>query len=337
MGEHLVAMIDGSAVGFALAKKVGDAVALDKVWNGKTADFPTFTDALQHFLHNNGLRPIDYRLGLAVAGVPRGDIISLANCRWFISVSGLRAFLRTEPLVLNDFAATAWSLTALDRNVLTPIGGLPARPIGPRSTYLVLGAGCGLGMATLHVTAGGEVVILDSEGGHSSFAPQNPAEEAMLPHLRRQFSHVSYERLLSDAGLQNIYRAIAARDGKQVSVPDAATICASAKHRSDPIASETLKIFASTLGSFAGSVALTLGSWDGVFLTGDMMRDLHPLLAEGEFRRSFTAKGRFSKALLNVPTVLVNCTDSRLLGAAAALLAKEPQSQDGWPMKAVAG
>jgi hypothetical protein len=35
-----------------------------------------------------------------------------------------------------------------------------------------------------------------------------------------------------------------------------------------------------------------------------------------------------AKALINVPTVLVTCSETRLLGAAAALLATEAPQQD---------
>jgi glucokinase len=315
-------MIDGERVGFAVARK-GLSLSLDKVWNGKTIDYPTFIDALQFYLRTHELQPRDYGFAVAVAGVPRGDIISLANCRWFVSVSGLRAFLRSEPLILNDFAATAWSLTALDRSKLMTIGTRPPRTITPGSTFLVVGTGCGLGVATLHITASGEVVVLESEGGHSSFAPQNAADDSIMPYLRRQFGgHVSYERILSEPGLQNVYRAFAAIEGKTVTAPPAAAILTAGRQRSDPIASETLKCFAGTLGSFIGSTTLTVGAWDGVFLTGSMLHELVTNLAHGEFRTALSAKGRLGKVLENVPVAFVNYSDSQLLGAAAALLTK---------------
>jgi glucokinase len=325
--QYLIAMIDGETVGFAIAQQ-NSSLTLDKVWSGKTAEYPTFIDALQHYLKLNNLQPRDYAFAVAVAGVPRGDIISLANCRWFVSVSGLRAFLRSEPLILNDFAATAWSLTALDRNRLVAVGSRAPRPIAPGSTFLIVGTGCGLGVATLHIRPSGEVVVLESEGGHSSFAPQNAVEEAILPHLRRQFGHVSYERIISESGLQNVYRALAARDGKSNSVPEPQTILAAARQRGDPLAVETLKIFNGALGAFIGSTTMTVGAWDGVFLTGTMLHELLPALSMGDFRTQLTSKGRMSKLVENVPVAFVNYGETRLLGAAAALIARENQVPD---------
>ena len=113
MTARMVCLIDGDNVAFAM---VGDAGELkpNSVRQFRTSDFPTFTDALQNYTRANQIETGALPLGLAVAGVARGDIISLANCRWYISVSGIRAFLGHAPLILNDFAATAWSLAALD-------------------------------------------------------------------------------------------------------------------------------------------------------------------------------------------------------------------------------
>jgi glucokinase len=320
--HYLVAMIDGESVGFALAQKT-TSLHLDKIWHGKTADYPTFIDALQFYLKEHGLQPRQYECAVAVAGVPRGDVISLANCRWYVSIRGLSAFLRSEPIVLNDFAATAWSLTALDRSKLLPVGSQPPRPIQPGATFQVVGTGCGLGVATLHITRRGEVVVIESEGGHSSFAPQNELEEEILPHLRRQFGHVSYERIVSEPGLENVYRALAARAGKSGPAPTAAAIKVAARQRTDPLAVDTIKIFANALGSFIGTTTMTLGAWDGVFLTGEMLQEMLPALNAIDFRARMTAKGRLSKLLAEVPVAMVNYSETRLLGAAAALASRQ--------------
>lgn len=321
MGEYLIAMIDGETVGFAVAQKSA-SLTLDKIWSGKTAEYPTFIDALQHYLRTNSLQPREYPFAVAVAGVPRGDIISLANCRWFVSVSGLRAFLRSEPLILNDFAATAWSMTAIDRSRLVAVGSRAPKSIQPGSTFLIVGTGCGLGVATLHIRPSGEVVVLESEGGHSSFAPQNETDDIVLSHLRRQFGHVSYERIISEPGLQNIYRALAARAGRNGPVPEPGAIQAAARQRNDPLAVETVKLFTGALGAFIGSTLMTVGCWDGVFLTGEMLHEMLPAIGMGEFRNQLTSKGRMSKLVENVPVAFVNYNETRLLGAAAALIAR---------------
>jgi len=318
MANGLIAMIDGASVGFAVARP-GPGVALDHVWHGSTADQPTFICALQHYLKTHDLGTGDASFALAVAGVPRGDVISLANSKWFVSVSGLRAFLRTDPLILNDYAATAWALTALDRAAISPIGNLPAQPIRAGGTYLVLGTGSGLGMATLHMTVGGDVVVMDSEGGHASYAPQTAEDDLFLARLRAEHGHVSFERMLSGDALKAIYKAVR-EPGSTAPAPTLDVLLMAARHRSDPAAVKTMEIFARTLAAFAGNACLTVGAWDGVFLVGDLLRNIAPFLTEQSFRRHFAAKGRLSKPLQAVPTALVTAAEAPLLGAAAALM-----------------
>lgn len=325
MGQNLIALIDGENVGFAVAEKAPN-LQLTKVWNGKTADYPTFIDALQFYLKAEDLQPREYGFALAVAGVARGDIISLANCRWYISVSGLRSFIRSEPLVINDTAASAWSLTAIDRSRLMSVGSRPPQAVAPNTTFLVVDTSCGMGLAALHVTRENQFVVIEGEGGHGSFAPQNALDDEILAHLRQQFGHVSYERVVSRAGLQNIYRALAAKEGSTGPVPESTAILSAARQRSDRIAVDTMKVFIDGLGSFAGSSTLALGAWDGVFLVGEMLHDLVPTMAHSEFRSRFTGKGRLSKLLERVPIAYVNYKEARLLGAAAALLAREEEA-----------
>ena len=88
----------------------------------KTGDFPTFTDALQSYTRELQLSTAGLPLGLAVAGVTGGDVVTLANCRWYISVSGLKSFLANPPVLINDFSAIAWSLAGVDVSRLKRIG-----------------------------------------------------------------------------------------------------------------------------------------------------------------------------------------------------------------------
>jgi glucokinase len=70
-------------------------------------------------------------------------------------------------------------------------------------------------------------------------------------------------------------------------------------------------------GAIAGDLALTLGAWDGVFLTGGLVPKMLGELRTSSFRRRFEAKGRFSGAMAAVPTVAVLHPHAGLLGAAA--------------------
>ncbi|MDB5690939.1 MAG: glucokinase [Alphaproteobacteria bacterium] len=324
MTTPVVCVIDGDNVAFAIVRE-GAELRLDSVRQFKTTEFPTFTDALQTYTRASQIETGDLPLGLAVAGVARGDVISLANCRWYISVSGLRSYLGHDPLILNDFAATAWSLASLDPRKLKPLGLLPPRALAPGRIFLVIGTGSGLGMAMLVIRADGSAVVLESEGGHSSFAPQSERDDRLLASLRKKLGgHVSCERLISNQGLQNIHSWLIEQGGRFGSTPPADQIV-SAALRGDPMAKEAADIFAGALGSFAGSAVLTAGAWDGVFLVGTMLRQMLPLLEGAAFRNGFAAKGRMRKALEKVPISFADSDNAGLAGAATALLAKEKQ------------
>ena len=322
MTARMVCVIDGDNVAFAM---VGDAGELkpNSVRQSKTSDYPTFTDALQNYTRAHQVETGALPLGLAVAGVARGDTISLANCRWYISVSGIRAFLGYDPMIINDFAATAWSLAALDARQMKAVGPVLPRPVAPGRTFLVVGTGPGLGMATLIIRGDGSAVVLESEGGHGSFAPQSDRDDRLLAYLRRRCgSHVSYERLVSNAGLQNIYSWLTDQSGRS-GTPPAADQIISAALRGDSQAKETAEIFAAALGAFAGNCVLTAGAWDGVLLVSPVLRQLLPLLDGPAYRNGFVSKGRMRKALEGVPTSFADTENAPLAGAAAALMAKE--------------
>ncbi|PSJ39628.1 glucokinase [Sphingomonas deserti] len=320
--QQLVAAIDGDNVAFALTQGK-ERVRIEEVRRFPTSAFPTFTDALQSYTKGAGFRPDGSGFCLAVAGVSRGDVITLPNCRWFVSVSGLKAFLRTEPLIINDFAATAWAVPSADTTQLVRIGAVPAKPARPGGTYLIVGTGSGLGMAILSVREDGRIIVIESEGGHASFAPQNAEDEALLTALRKRFGHVSFERVLSRPGLENIYSILAEQSGRPVSDPPASSrIIASAASCTDPLAARAAKLFAAILGNFVGNAVLTCGAWDGVFLVEPMLGEMLPILNTGAFRSQFATKGRMSRALERVPTVWLSNDTATLAGAAAALQAR---------------
>ncbi|WP_162806663.1 glucokinase [Sphingosinicella terrae] len=324
---QLVCAIDGENVSFGLISD-GDGRRLDAVRQFKTSEFPTFTDALQAYTRENRLSSAGLPLGLAVAGVTGGDVISLANCRWYISVSGLRAFLARDPLLINDFEAIAWSLAHVDTSRLTRIGVLPPKAPAPGRRFLVVGTGPGLGMATLSIGDDGAVTVIPGEGGHSSFAPQNAREDALLAKLRGRHGHVSFERLLASFGLQFIYANLMESKGRAGEPPAAETIIAAAV-RGDALAAEAVEQFNAVLGSFVGNMVLCTGAFDGVFLVSPMLRGLVPLLDRGGFRSALTAKGRMKKALELVPVSFAADDNARLHGVAAAMRARHDFATPG--------
>ena len=320
MQPNLVGAIDGETVSFALVK--GEDTRLQAVREYKIEQFPTFTDALQSYTREHQLSTAGLPIGLAVAGVTRGDTISLPNCRWYLSVSGIRSFVAHEPLVLNDFESIAWSLAGLAPGRLKPVGSVAPRAVEPGRTYLVVGTGPGLGTAVLAIGTDGMPRVFAGEGGHSSFAPQNREEDELLAALRARHGHVSFERLLANFGLQNIHAFVGERQGRTVEPPPAEAIVAAAQ-RADAQARAAVDLFASILGTFVGNAVLTTGTFDGVFLVSPLLGQMLPFLGDGRFRTAFLAKGRMRKSLETVPIAFADQHQARLEGVAVALRARQ--------------
>ena len=53
-----------------------------------------------------------------------------------------------------------------------------------------------------------------SEGGHCSFSPNDEIGDELLSFMRKQYGHVSWERVLSGMGIKNLYNFFRQRSGQ---------------------------------------------------------------------------------------------------------------------------
>jgi glucokinase len=309
-GVGLVADIGRVSVRFGLSGG-GAGLAPRDVHNFHTADHPTFTSALTTYLKQVGLENYALPSALAIAGAVRGDVVNMTGSRWYISLSGVEAVLRARPRAINECAANALALTQLAESAFLPLPGPRSKPVRPGGTFLIVGAGTGLGVAGL-VSAGDRLVPVQSEGGHMSFPVTTENEAKVAAHLARRAAIASNEALISAPGLVAIYEALS---GGPAPAPEIIT----RDSARDPYAAATLATFIGALGAMIGDLVLAFGAWDGVYLTGAIARALHHKLADPALRTRMTAKRAFSRMLGDVPIAIVNRNDLELLGAAAAL------------------
>lgn len=318
----LVADIGGTHARFALAD-AGRAAPLlmDSVRTLGVADFPSVVAAAQHYLR--GLPASPAALGqavFAVAGRVEGDFARITNHPWTISRPGIAQALRLPgPAVqlVNDFTAQAMATLLLSGPDLALVGEVPLPPAGgAERTYGVIGPGTGLGVSALLVRDG-QVHPLETEGGHVNFAASTAEEAAIWSLLAEEFGRVSNERLLSGRGLCNIHRALRKLGGEPQPAPTEPRDITAGAAAGDATCLRAIEIFCEVFGNVAGDLVLTLGSWDGVFLTGGLVPKLLGFLQGPAFRRRFEAKGRFSGAMARVPVLAVMHPQAGLLGATA--------------------
>jgi len=276
--------------------------------------FPHFVDALRAFLGRSGVDPLPRAAAIAVAGPVTAGAAALTNRNWRTSEADLTKFGFDRVLLLNDFAALAFAAGHLAANEVATIGpelpGLKDEPIS------ILGAGTGFG-ASLLARSRGRSIAVATEGGHMAFAPADVLETEMLGILRKQFGHVSVERILSGPGLENLYKALAQISGRKASAVHAAEITERAQ-RGDPECREAIDRFCAIYGAVAGDFALAHGARGGVFLAGGIARKVKTMLAQSTFRARFEDKGRLSPYVKAIPTRLILAEDVTFLGAARA-------------------
>ena len=254
----------------------------------------------------------------AVATPITGDRVAFTNSAWSFSRRAAERALALDHLaVLNDFEALALSLPGLQGAQLRAVGAV-APAADDAGTRAVIGPGTGLGVAGL-VNAHGRWIAVPGEGGHMTLAAGDDFDSAVIAAARREFRHVSAERLLSGLGLPVLRRAVAAALGMQAPEASAEQIVAAAVAGDDALAVRTVEQFCALLGSFAGDVALVLGARGGVYVGGGIVPRLGAVFDRSPFRARFEAKGRFESYLRAIPTALVVDTLAALAGAANAL------------------
>jgi glucokinase len=245
--------------------------------------------------------------------------VQLTNSAWSFSARALSESQDFEHLhVINDFEAVGHAVGALRAGDLNPIG--PQRLALPLNLGFcaIVGVGRGLGVGGVVANAGA-FTVLATEGGHASFAPTNERGIELLRWLRRKYGRVSAERVLSGAGLANVYMALCEVEGLHVAELSASEITTRAANGSDANCAEAVGQFCELLGSFAGDLALTLGAWQGVLISGAMLQHFDRPTLERRVRSGFEYKGRFTPAMRSVPVETISHPHVELLGAARLL------------------
>jgi glucokinase len=291
----------------------------------RTRTFPSIQyDGLEQII-DQFLDP-DERIAAAtfgVAGPVVGGAAMATNLPWKINERSLKKQLSiTTVALINDLVANAFGIEVMERNDFIILNqGKPA--VGNRA---ILSAGTGLGAAVLFWD-GSRHIPSPSEGGHVEFGPRNRLELGLLRYLFEKFGHVSYERILSGAGIFNIYQFL--RDTEKCGAePDwlaarlekedpAAVISEAARLNKSKLCVATLDQFASIYGAAAGNLALQAMATGGVFIGGGIAPKIIAKLRDGTFMRAFMNKGRLSPIVQRIPVKVIMNDQAALLGAAA--------------------
>ncbi len=322
---ELIADIGGTNARFAL---VDPHAATTRVLHAQTlcnAGFASLQHAAGHYLESVGVQP--RRAAIAVASPVDADEIRLTNRAWSFSRSELRQTLGLdELLLLNDFGAVAWAVPALQASDRITLHGQESQPL--RGPVSVLGPGTGLGVAQLVGSDTHGWHVVETEGGHVTFAPIGDEEQAIARWMTAHYGRASNERVLCGKGIAHVDAVLRgatnSETGQSAALRDQADIVAMALEGHDLAARRTLARFCAVLGSVAGDAALIHGART-VMIAGGIVPRFVPFLRSSAFRERFLAKGRFAAYLESVAIHVITHPNPGLLGAAEALRRSVPK------------
>ncbi|QHI95550.1 glucokinase [Aristophania vespae] len=320
MKEIVVVDIGGTHARFAIATvEDGKVVTLEEATTLKCAEHASLALAWEAFGRKLG-RPIPNEAGIAIACPISGDILKMTNNPWVIQPSQLAQRLNLNNFVVtNDFGAIGHAVAQIGSDYMQHLCG-PNIDLPNEGVISIIGPGTGLGVACV-LRQNGHYHVMETEGGHTDFAPLDSLEDRILVALRERFRRVSVERIVSGPGLTNIYEVIAELQDLPITLKDNRLLWTTAIEGTDTMASAALERFCLSLGAVAGDIALTHKA-SGVVIAGGLGLRLAHTLPHSGFAERFVAKGRFEAMMSDIPVKIITHPQPGLYGAAAAYASK---------------
>ena len=278
-------------------------------------------DMVKEFLVGANTPAVE-RACFGIAGPVRNGQVHVTNLPWEVKSAELAAELHIPAVFLiNDLEANGYGLAELPPQDLCVLN---AGDPGARGNGAIISAGTGLGEAGLYWD-GAKFHPFACEGGHADFAPLTPLDAELFDYLEEKFGRVSFERVLSGAGLFNIYQFL--RDTKRGDEPasfadeltktdPAALISVAAVSGESSRCAQALKMFISYYGAEAGNLALKMMAIGGVYLGGGIAPKILMQLQQEDFLQAFFNKAPMEALMQSMPVRVILNPGTALLGAA---------------------
>jgi len=314
--DILAADIGATKTNIALCHWDGNDLLISNEATYKTKNFTDAGSLIDEFIGNDELPA---KICLAVAGPVQENKVTLTNINWQIDGDQIAKQFHREVLLINDLEATAYSLAVLDSK---DIHSIHQGERGSKGNVGIIAPGTGLGEAGLYFNGGGYHPFA-TEGGHSSFAPRIGIDIELYHFIKRNFEHVSWERIISGPGICTMYdfllhvkereepswikEKMLAHDKASV-ISENATECA--------ICKETMDMFIRYLAEESGNLVLKFKATGGLFIGGGIVPHLVSIIHEDYFLKHFSGFGRLKDLLQAVPISIILNKKAALFGAA---------------------
>lgn len=258
-------------------------------------------------------------VSLGVAGPVIDGKVNITNISRILDRMQISALLNNIPVYfINDLEATAYGLSELKPEDFKII--LEGKP-NLTGNIAVIAPGTGLGEAAAYWD-GTNHYPFATEGGHCDFAARSEVDFELQKYLSGKFGHVSWERVISGPGIENIFGFLQTKKQmiipewlqKQLTIADNAEVI-SANTEVD-ICREAMNLFFRYLATEAANLTLKTKATGGIFIGGGIITKVLPLLDTNVFMQHFTDFGRLKFLLKEVPVTAILNSRTALLGAA---------------------
>lgn len=276
-----------------------------------SASFASLTDIILDFSQKHQIHKYEYAC-LGLPGPVQQRRVNLTNLPWQVDADQLQSDCSIQTVqFINDFQAAAYGIDTLSDDQLV---SLQTGQFNPRAHRLVVGAGTGLGVSPV-VFEDGLYHPQASEAGHMDFAPMNADQVELLKWLWPIWPHVSYERILSGAGLETLYAFYAGLSHHNYQTWSKAEAIQKLAEQSDLIAQKTIETFVEIYGAYIGNLILLWPSYGGVYIAGGIASKIEIWMKQNGFLDAMHHKGRMRDFVQKIPVYLVMDESLGLQGA----------------------
>ncbi|MGK9119684.1 glucokinase [Olivibacter jilunii] len=316
----LAADIGGTKTSLGTFKVEDAQIKLLREQTFPSRDYLSFDQILDEYLRNDVNSPPEV-LSIGVAGPVVNNAVKLTNLSWNIDAKMLQQNSGwSKVCILNDLEAMAYGLVGIAKDDLATLySGEPEA-----GNIAILAPGTGLGEAGLFWD-GKFYRPFATEGGHSEFSPRTETDIELFHYLRNESPLISWEHLISGAGIYRIYSFL--RDVKGYKEPawlseklttedPAAVVSHTAMRELNDGCVKAMQLFVGYMAREATSLVLKLKATGGLYLGGGIPPKIYPLLRDELFRQQFIQSDRMELLLQRIPIHLILKNRTALTGAA---------------------
>lgn len=207
-------------------------------------------------------------ISVGVAGPVINDSVKITNLNWSIEAKSCSETTGIPHVyMINDLVANIYGLATLEaKDFVVFHEGAP----DIMGNAAIISPGTGLGEAGMFWD-GHYFHPFATEGGHADYAPETEEDIGLLLYLQKIHGHVSWERVVSGMGINQIfeflcqYRDYQPDDQMREALEkgDAAAIISQGSKDGDPVCKETMQMFWRNLANEAANIVMKYNGFGG--------------------------------------------------------------------------